>query len=475
MRFSHALVRDAVYGELSALRLATLHARVGEALEQRAVPGTRLAELAEHFFQAAPILGPERGWSTALAAAEAAQSALAYERAEDDLRRALGLVELLPAGAGRIEREPLRLGEDVARAGGAEQADRAHEPDPRLRGAGGRGGLRPRPGALRADRRAGRPVEGADQPRGLPSRPQRLRPRRRVRRPARDDRQPALEPDLARVRALDRRGRPAARRAAAAWRASTSRRRASLAASSSSPRQVADSGFGPHPLPLSFVYDSRAAWIAGDGIARRTRSPTKACGWQRPSGIRTRWPSRRTSRSSLQILEGDAPRVLESSGRAIAYCDEHGLTNFRCWFRLFRGWAVCEQGRPQEGADEMAAAFADNQATGARINSSPFRGLLAAGELRRGDHERALAILDEALERQGEDRLFESDLHRRRGEVLAAMGPDRRGDAVEALRTAVALAEARGALAFKACAEAALRPHRHGRPRRGAGDEPQPP
>ncbi|MEA2300060.1 MAG: hypothetical protein QOE44_595, partial [Solirubrobacteraceae bacterium] len=89
MRFSHALVRDTIYAETGRLRRATLHARAGAALERLGDLGaSQLAEIALHFFHAAPVLGPERGLAYTLRTASAAEAALAYERAERDLRRA---------------------------------------------------------------------------------------------------------------------------------------------------------------------------------------------------------------------------------------------------------------------------------------------------------------------------------------------------------------------------------------------------
>ncbi len=107
-RFCHALVQETIYAETAGLGRARLHGMIGQALEQQ--PGAahlQLAELASHFFQAAPILGPERGISYCLEAAEVAQAALAFERAADLLGRALRLVEDIPVGRERLERESL--------------------------------------------------------------------------------------------------------------------------------------------------------------------------------------------------------------------------------------------------------------------------------------------------------------------------------------------------------------------------------
>ena len=87
-RFTHELVRRALYDRLSGLRRAELHLRVGEALEALAPsPDARaLADLAHHFAAAAPIGGPERAVEYSLLAARAASGALAYEEAAAHLR-----------------------------------------------------------------------------------------------------------------------------------------------------------------------------------------------------------------------------------------------------------------------------------------------------------------------------------------------------------------------------------------------------
>jgi DNA-binding CsgD family transcriptional regulator len=92
-RFTHELVRRALYDRISALRRAELHLRVAEALE--AAPGARtrrdLADLAHHFASAAPLGGRERAVEYSLLAAEAASAALAHEEAAARLRAALEL------------------------------------------------------------------------------------------------------------------------------------------------------------------------------------------------------------------------------------------------------------------------------------------------------------------------------------------------------------------------------------------------
>jgi DNA-binding CsgD family transcriptional regulator/tetratricopeptide (TPR) repeat protein len=115
-RFTHELVRRALYDRLSALRRAELHLRVAEALESAGAGESArgLANLAYHFAAAAPVDGPERAVEYNLRAATAATTALAFDEAVDPLRTALELG--VPTDAARAEIQ-LELGVAHYRAG----------------------------------------------------------------------------------------------------------------------------------------------------------------------------------------------------------------------------------------------------------------------------------------------------------------------------------------------------------------------
>ena len=107
-RFTHELVRRALYDRLSVLRRAELHLCIAEALEavDRPQSGRVLADLAHHFAAAAPIGGVARAVEYNLLAAKAASAALAYDETaarlgtaletgiEDERRRAEILLDL---------------------------------------------------------------------------------------------------------------------------------------------------------------------------------------------------------------------------------------------------------------------------------------------------------------------------------------------------------------------------------------------
>ena len=119
-RFTHELVRRAVYDRLPGHRRAALHLRIGEALED----GDRQASgLAYHFTAALPLGGTGRAVEYNLQAASAAAASLAFDEAADHLRVAIDL------GIGDDRRRAealLDLGTACMRSGSAPDAMAAY-------------------------------------------------------------------------------------------------------------------------------------------------------------------------------------------------------------------------------------------------------------------------------------------------------------------------------------------------------------
>ena len=102
LRFSHALIRDSLYGDLATTERLRLHRRALEAFEELygPDPGPHLAELAYHAFEAAPAGDVERAVEYATLAGDQAASLLAYEEAA----RLYGLgIRVLRSAGGRDE------------------------------------------------------------------------------------------------------------------------------------------------------------------------------------------------------------------------------------------------------------------------------------------------------------------------------------------------------------------------------------
>jgi DNA-binding winged helix-turn-helix (wHTH) protein/tetratricopeptide (TPR) repeat protein len=116
--FAHALIPETLYEAMSPARRLRLHARVARALEElRGGDGGRVAEIAHHFCQAAPLGHAASAVRFCGAAAERATGQLAWDEAVRHYERAL---EVLRNGAPDAVRELellLCLGEAQARGG----------------------------------------------------------------------------------------------------------------------------------------------------------------------------------------------------------------------------------------------------------------------------------------------------------------------------------------------------------------------
>jgi tetratricopeptide (TPR) repeat protein len=133
LRFAHALIRDTLYDSMGAGRRLRLHRRAGETLEALYQPHVepRLAELAYHFFEAAPAGAAGKAMDYAEAAGKAALALLAYEEAVRLFRMALAAIDIGNSPDERTRcRVLLALGDALDRAG-----DRRAAKEELLRGA----------------------------------------------------------------------------------------------------------------------------------------------------------------------------------------------------------------------------------------------------------------------------------------------------------------------------------------------------
>ncbi|MCK5315480.1 MAG: tetratricopeptide repeat protein, partial [Anaerolineales bacterium] len=90
----------------------------------------------------------------------------------------------------------------------------------------------------------------------------------------------------------------------------------------------------------------------------------------------------------------------------------------------YRGEALAMLGQDQEGITQMRQGLAAGQSMGIRLNFSETLGALAMGQAKTGKPERGLITLDEALSlvEETDERHWEAELYRIRGELLLMQG-----------------------------------------------------
>ena len=99
-QFSHALIQQTLAEEVTTSRRVRLHARIGEALEllYAVEVEAHAAELAHHFAEAGPVLGPEKLVQYSRLAGERALTAYAYEDALTHFEKGLVAREITLSG-----------------------------------------------------------------------------------------------------------------------------------------------------------------------------------------------------------------------------------------------------------------------------------------------------------------------------------------------------------------------------------------
>ncbi len=107
--FTHNLVRETQYEQLSASRRVRLHAAIARTLEAGGTSPP--AELAHHFFEARQVIGPEPSIAYSLEAARRASESLAHEEAVEHYERALVAMEAADAGPDRRYGVLIELGD----------------------------------------------------------------------------------------------------------------------------------------------------------------------------------------------------------------------------------------------------------------------------------------------------------------------------------------------------------------------------
>jgi DNA-binding SARP family transcriptional activator len=439
LRFSHDLVRETLVDELIALRRARLHARLATALETLyGHDEGRVVELAHHFLSALPAAGAgnthmaDRAITYALRAAEAEMARLAHEEAEDQLRRALEVARSLPRGPERDRREldvllPLGSWLTMSRGYAAPETGEVFT------------AARELCERLGETRHVVRVLYG-------------LMAFNLV--AARYDACRQFGEQLLEV--ATRSGHPgelvAAHQSVAVVALQSGdlrlahhhlERAFALTEGLHDPWLV--SWFPIHPVPAVQSFLAWSVWELGDrerarqlvedgvDFARRHADDISLAhalhfvGW-------------------IAVIDRDPAGAKGAIDELAELARQKGFPLYRALNAVLAGWVQSELGDPAQGVAEIQAAIDAVEATGAWMVHTYFLALLAQAQRRAGRPHDALATLEQAFQfaDRMEERFYQPELHRQRGELLLEVSPGRADEAVEELEKALALAREQG-------------------------------
>jgi DNA-binding SARP family transcriptional activator/tetratricopeptide (TPR) repeat protein len=438
-RFSHALIRETLYAELSAVRRARLHCRVANVLEQQAPAGAdRVIELAHHFFEGAAVDAGAAGkaHAYALLAAERAMSSLAYEQAELQLRRALELVDRTPPGPERSGRElevQLQLGallmmtqgygspEVGAACARATELCRELGDDSRLLSCMWRLGVFHEVRAEfqqssetgeqlielgRGNRRADFTLAGSQ---------------------------------LVGVAAVQRGELEPARDSLAH----------ALTLADSVGRTRSAELFGHDFRITARCFLGWTLTLLGDDVKGRTLL-TEGLALARHHSHAFDQAFALALNATAAFISHDPTSARAHADQGVALSADQGFPMFAAMTGMVRGWA---SGDPSA----VEASLTAMEATGARMMLHFHLGLLGEAHRDAGQPDEALAAVERGLAvLDTNGRFYEAELHRLQGELVFAMNPKRADEARTALRTAVAVAQKQRAKLLELRARASL-------------------
>jgi DNA-binding winged helix-turn-helix (wHTH) protein len=430
--FLHALYREVLDARVHAARRVELHRRIGERLEQgygvRA--GEIAAELAGHFEGAREI---SRALVHLLRAAETSRGRSAYPIAEQQLRRALVLVEQLPMSTERRDREidiRIALGTLLmATRGWASDEIETHY------------------------RRALHLCPELDSSRSFPSlwglwlfhwgRGDGTR--------ARD-----LAATLRNHAATSRDRAHILQASHANWATSFSQGRLDEALRFAregrtlyqiEPDAALAPAYGSHdPLTCAMNFAARALSLMGavdDAVSVSEESIAFARELGHPFTLALALFFASTVRHARQEPEATLARASEGAALARA----HGFRLTVAWASILEGCAIVQIGGRDDGLESLRGALSTADAGQSQFMTY-FHGIFAEACLacNRGDEGLRSVETGLRLAEEGDERFYEAELYRLRGELrLARSGDGAAADAEQDFRRAIAIAEAQGA------------------------------
>ena len=153
---------------------------------------------------------------------------------------------------------------------------------------------------------------------------------------------------------------------------------------------------------------------------------------------------------AIEAARNDFASVVVHAENFLKLSQRHNMGYYLAFSRLYLSLGRVQLGNTQRGLDDFRQSLADYRDQGNRVIVPGFLGVLARLEAAAQNYERALALIDEALaiSQEGGDRLYNSTLHRLRGNILLNHEPANPAQAEDAFKTSLAIAKQQGARTF---------------------------
>jgi class 3 adenylate cyclase/tetratricopeptide (TPR) repeat protein len=158
--------------------------------------------------------------------------------------------------------------------------------------------------------------------------------------------------------------------------------------------------------------------------------------------------------SWLHYLLRDAPRAMAAADQALALSEDHAFSLCAAQSQGILGWAQAQLGKPDEGIALIRRTLSGFVETGSRVDMPDILARLAETQVLGGVIEEALGTIEDALQANPEELVFQPNILTRRGELGLKLG---QGELAEAdFRDAIALAQKMSAKSWELRAATSL-------------------
>jgi predicted ATPase len=160
----------------------------------------------------------------------------------------------------------------------------------------------------------------------------------------------------------------------------------------------------------------------------------------------------------LNQLRLDTEATLKSADALIRLSNEQGFAYWLAWGTILRGWSLAKQGQGREGVSQIEEGLAIHKETEGALARPYFLALEAEANLEIAKTKEGLRAIDEAIEitNKNEERFFEGELHRLKGELLLAHSSDHKTEAGACFYRALGVARGQSALSLELRATTSL-------------------
>ncbi|HEU4679357.1 MAG TPA: hypothetical protein VFS35_07540, partial [Terrimicrobiaceae bacterium] len=160
----------------------------------------------------------------------------------------------------------------------------------------------------------------------------------------------------------------------------------------------------------------------------------------------------------LDIFRRDGNSAREHAMALKEFSERHRLPYFRGEAKVILAWSLVEQAPTQIAVGQMREAYVNREITARRVNGPFLLSLLADADARIGRPAMGLSVLDEALAlvEEMDERWWEAELHRLKGQLLLSLTPDKAAVAEACYERAINVARDQGAKSLELRAATSL-------------------